>query len=371
MATVTGKICKIEIGKCLLFVTLLTSVCFRAIRSDEAAASAPDANHPQPSAEPETSTGCPPPDLKVSRPRKHYPTTEAPFVTFETTQIYVPQDFTTADFEFVDGKKSAVAGISLDNQEAQLTHDDTPFWWEMGIQNAEARESLAAASFPGSSYKNRAKRALRRRPARRFRRSSLSDGSYGQDNALHQEQTPVIVINNVFNENDSDHSVYDNVFLNGNQLDGADGQDNEDREDRYVDKNEIGEVLEAEIEDDGHGGVAGIMARVKRKSGKTTGALSRAKGSGSDSGGSKSITRHNKQDHPDDPEQEDRGKGGRTSEDATLQLQGLPDQGDSMVRGKRKSGKATGALSRPKGGSDSGSKSINRNSNKGEPYLVV
>lgn len=42
-----------------------------------------------------------------------------------------------------------------------------------------------------------------------------------------------------------------------------------------------------------------------------------------------------------------------------------------MVRGKRKSGKATGALSRPKGGSDSGSKSINRNSNKGEPYLVV
>uniref|UniRef100_A0A8D8ALX3 Locomotion-related protein Hikaru genki n=1 Tax=Culex pipiens TaxID=7175 RepID=A0A8D8ALX3_CULPI len=365
MATATGKICKIEIGKCLLFVTLLTSVCFRAIRSDEAAASAPDANHPQPSAEPETSTGCPPPDLKVSRPRKHYPTTEAPFVTFETTQIYVPQDFTTADFEFVDGKKSAVAGISLDNQEAQLTHDDTPFWWEMGIQNAEARESLAAASFPGSSYKNRAKRALRRRPARRFRRSSLSDGSYGQDNALHQEQTPVIVINNVFNENDSDHSVYDNVFLNGNQLDGADGQDNEDREDRYVDKNEIGEVLEAEVEDDGHGGVAGIMARVKRKSGKTTGALSRAKGSGSDSGGSKSITRHNKQDHPDDPEQEDRGKGGRTSEDATLQLQGLPDQGDSMVRGKRKSGKATGALSRPKGGSDSGSKSINRNSNKG------
>lgn len=365
-AAAAGKICKIEIGKCLLFVTLLTSVCFRAVRSDEAsAAAAPDANHPPPTTEPETSTGCPPPDLKISRPRKNYATTEAPFVTFETTQIYLPQDFTTADFEFVDGKKSAVAGISLDNQEAQLTHDDTPFWWEMGIQNAEARESLAAASFPGSSYKNRARRDIRRRPAHRFRRSALSDGPYGQD-VLHQEQTSVIVIDNVFNENDSDHSVFDNVFLNGNQLlDGSEGPDSEDKEDRYVDKNEIGEVLEAEVEDDGHGGVAGVMTRVKRKSGKTTGALSRAKGSGGDSGGSKSITRHNKQDHSDDTEQEDRGAKGRTSEDATPLLQGLPDQGDSMVRGKRKSGKATGALSRPKGGSDSGSKSINRNSNKG------
>ncbi|XP_021702538.1 locomotion-related protein Hikaru genki isoform X2 [Aedes aegypti] len=280
----TGKVCKIEIGKCLLFATLLTSVCFRAILSDDA--SSTDPQHSAPTNEPETEIGCPPPDFKISRSRKNYATTEAPFVTFETTQIYLPQDFTTADFEFVDTKKSAsvAEGALLNSQNAQL-HDshDTPFWWEMGIQNAEARESLAAASFP--SYKQRAKRGLRR--SHRIRRSAFDTN--GQDNMLlHQELTPVVVINNVFNENDSDHSVFDNVFLSGKQL------ELDEEKDHYVDQNEIGEVLETEVVDG-----RGVKTRVKRKSGKTTGALSRAKGSGSDSG-SKSITRHNKQGQYDE-----------------------------------------------------------------------
>lgn len=53
---------------------------------------------------------------------------------------------------------------------------------------------------------------------------------------------------------------------------------------------------------------------------------------------------------------------GGTSEDAKPY-----HREETMAREKRKSGKATGALSRPKGGSDSGSKSISRNANKGEP----
>lgn len=46
----TGKVCKIEIGKCLLFATLLTSVCFRAILSDDA--SSTDPQHSAPTNEP-------------------------------------------------------------------------------------------------------------------------------------------------------------------------------------------------------------------------------------------------------------------------------------------------------------------------------
>ncbi|XP_029708621.2 locomotion-related protein Hikaru genki isoform X4 [Aedes albopictus] len=348
-SSLTAKVCKIEIGKCLLFVTLLTSVCFRATLSDDASSSS-DPQHSASTNEPETEIGCPPPDFKISRSRKNFPTTEAPFVTFETTQIYLPQDFTTADFEFVDAKKSAsvAEGALLNSQNAQL-HDshDTPFWWEMGIQNAEARESLAAVSFP--SYKQRAKRGLRR--SHRVRRSAID--TLTQDNLLlHQELTPVVVINNIFNENDSDHSVFDNVFLSGKQLD----KELDEEKDHYVDQNEIGEVLETEVVDG-----RGVKTRVKRKSGKTTGALSRAKGSGSDSG-SKSITRHNKQDILDE-EQDDhkvRVEGG-TSEDAKPY-----HREETMAREKRKSGKATGALSRPKGGSDSGSKSISRNANKGQ-----
>ncbi|XP_058447952.1 locomotion-related protein Hikaru genki isoform X2 [Malaya genurostris] len=288
-----GKICKIEIGKCLLFVTLLTSVCFRAIRTDEGASDA----HPPTTNEPETATGCPPPDFKISRPRKSFDITEPPIVTFETTQVNLPQDFTTAEFELVDGgKAAALVGHSINMEHAQL-HDshDTPFWWEMGIQNAEARASLAAASFP--SYKKRAKRRAVR-PGR-YRRSPF--GQDGQDIALHLELTPVIVINNIFNENDSDHSVFDNVFLNSKQLEQEEEEEEEeddeneaDGRDRYIDRNEIGEVIEAEVI-----GVHSVKTRVKRKSGKTTGALSRAKGSGGDSG-SKSITRHNKQGQYDE-----------------------------------------------------------------------
>ncbi|XP_055543249.1 locomotion-related protein Hikaru genki isoform X2 [Wyeomyia smithii] len=343
------KICQIEIGKCLLFVTLLTSVCIQTIRTDEGTSDA----YPPPTNEPETTTGCPPPDFKISRQRKSFASTEAPFVTFETTQVNLPQDFTTAELEFVDGGKAA----ALVGQNVAL-HDshDTPFWWEMGIQNAEARESLAAASFPSHHNKKRAKRTARR-SVRRYRRSPFGQQD-GQENVLHQELTPVIVINNIFNENDSDHSVFDNVFLNSNQLEEEDEEDQQeaDERDRYVDRNEIGDVVETEqIE------VHGAKTRVKRKSGKTTGALSRAKGSGGDSG-SKSITRHNKQDISD-LEQD-----GHKMRDGSVTAEGAQlgqDQG-SMVRVKRKSGKATGALSRPKGGSDSGSKSISRNANKGQ-----
>ncbi|XP_055601086.1 locomotion-related protein Hikaru genki-like isoform X2 [Uranotaenia lowii] len=390
-----GKNCKIEIAKCLLFVTLLlTSVCFRSVSGDDAgsssgAAAAQDQNqNPTPTAEPETTTGCPPPEFKISRPRKNMPSTEAPFVTFETTQVYLPQDFTTADLELVDGGRAAhVAGSSggaLDahqHQSAALHEEqhDTPFWWEMGIQNAEARESLAAASFSslGHQSKSRARRSVSfsSRPGGRvrFRRSSNAIGGHylgQQDNSLlHQELTPVIVINNIFNENDSDHSVFDNVFLNSNQME----LDDDDAEkNRYVDKNEIGETV-GQGEDlpvDGTEELMGAAAagasrsRVKRKSGKTTGALSRAKGSGGSDSGSKSITRHNKQDNSET----DHSDQGPHDEAVPINETDQPSGSNKSLvsRVKRKSGKATGALSRPKGGSDSGSKSISRNANKGQ-----
>uniref|UniRef100_A0A182J4C0 Uncharacterized protein n=1 Tax=Anopheles atroparvus TaxID=41427 RepID=A0A182J4C0_ANOAO len=371
------KICKIEIGKCLLFVTLLTSVCFEGVRTDEAEAGATATDpHPAPTNEPETSTGCPPPELKISRSRKHYATTEPPFVTFETTQIYLPQDFTTADFELVEAGKSGLhAPAETGGQNAALhAPRDTSFWWELGIQNAEVRESLAAASFPA-----RSKRAastvggIHRRPEspreqqqqqqnrrRRRRRSSSSGGAHEHQLLNLEELSPAIVINNIFNENDSDHSVYDNLFLNSAPGEGdaeLEGTEGEGEGSPGVDKNEIeGEEIIVEMDDNG----SIVRRRVKRKSGKTTGALSRAKaGSGGD-GGSKSIARHHKQDGPDAVVVAEDAVAGDTDG------QHQPGMGRRVVRVKRKSGKATGALSRPKGGSDSGSKSISRNANKGQ-----
>ncbi|XP_035772846.1 locomotion-related protein Hikaru genki-like isoform X2 [Anopheles albimanus] len=313
------EICKMEIGKCLLFLTLLTSVCFEGVRTDEPEAGATSSDsHPTPTNEPELTTGCPPPELKISRPRKHYATTEAPFVTFETTQLYLPQDFTTADFELVDGGRSgqhALSGDSVgagkDASSAALhgSHSDTSFWWELGVQNAELRESLAAASFPSASMRSRRATAhsSSHRHRRRRRSSSVPSGATGTEhNDLGQllnleELTPAIVINNVFNENDSDHSVFDNLFLNSapgvDEVEGDADAGASNSDGRYVDKNEIeGEEIIVEMGDNG----SIVRRRVKRKSGKTTGALSRAKaGSGGD-GGSKSIARHHKQGQYDE-----------------------------------------------------------------------
>uniref|UniRef100_A0A182T1Q3 Uncharacterized protein n=1 Tax=Anopheles maculatus TaxID=74869 RepID=A0A182T1Q3_9DIPT len=236
--------------------------------------------------------------MKISRPRKQYATTEPPFVTFETTQIYLPQDFTTADFELVEAGKSGTnalrSHVDAGDQSASLhgNSHDTSFWWELGIQNAEVRESLAAASFPARS--KRATVGHQRRPHHHHRRRRSSPGPH--DHLLNLEElSPAIVINNIFNENDSDHSVYDNLFLNSGpsegDVDDREGENNPDTG-QYLDKNEIeGEEIIVEMGDNG----SIIRRRVKRKSGKTTGALSRAKaGSGGD-GGSKSIARHHKQ----------------------------------------------------------------------------
>uniref|UniRef100_A0A182QFQ6 Locomotion-related protein Hikaru genki n=1 Tax=Anopheles farauti TaxID=69004 RepID=A0A182QFQ6_9DIPT len=237
------KICKIEIGKCLLFVTLLTSVCFEAARADaeagEGGGGQVDA-HPPPTNEPETTTGCPPPDLKISRPRKQYATTEPPFVTFETTQIYLPQDFTTADFELVEAGKSGTNALhgrvdAVGSQNAASLHGnahETSFWWELGIQNAEVRESLAAASFPA-----RSKRSI----------------TAGHQRRQHHQRHPTSA--------DAPEAV-----------------------EQAVDA-ERGADRDQPVGDGGRGQV-----RVKRKSGKATGALSRPKGA-SDSG-SKSISRN-------------------------------------------------------------------------------
>ncbi|XP_068148271.1 locomotion-related protein Hikaru genki isoform X1 [Drosophila tropicalis] len=52
-------------------------------------------------AEPDASPGCRAPDVRftISKPEM---TTEQPYAKFETTQVYLPEDFTTADVEFVD-----------------------------------------------------------------------------------------------------------------------------------------------------------------------------------------------------------------------------------------------------------------------------
>lgn len=87
---------------------------------------------------PEASIGCPIPDLRFSRPKKiGTTTTEQPYVTFETTQIYLPEDFTTADFEYIENVDSESLENIGDNIQRQTRYTDfNPYAWGDGDSSA-------------------------------------------------------------------------------------------------------------------------------------------------------------------------------------------------------------------------------------------
>lgn len=162
-------------------------------------------------------TGCPPPDFKVSRPKGKSLTTEQPFVTFETTQIYLPQDFTTNDLEFVDSKAKDNAGTSLGEQVDRSAQKDpskvkeNPFWFEDIIKDAEQHYSHPEKLQHHHHHHNkRAKRnhhkkmkAMRHVDDERMlskRSVEYQEEDYPQDEVVFSAAE---VIGNIFNENDS------------------------------------------------------------------------------------------------------------------------------------------------------------------------
>lgn len=161
-------------------------------------------------------TGCPPPDFKVSRPKSKTLTTEQPFVTFETTQIYLPQDFSTNDLEFVDGKaKDNAANVGLDQVDRNTQKDsskvkENPFWFEDIIKDAEQHYSQPENfQHHHHHHNNRAKRNHHKKgkSMRHFdeervlskRSVDYLEDDYPQDEVFSASE----VIGNIFNENDT------------------------------------------------------------------------------------------------------------------------------------------------------------------------
>lgn len=164
-------------------------------------------------------TGCPPPDFKVSRPKGKSLTTEQPFVTFETTQLYLPQDFTTNDLEFVDSKTkdngdSSVGGEQMDRntQKESAKVKENPFWFEDIIKDAEQHYNHPDGLQHHHHHHNkRAKRnhhkkmkAMRhvdreRILSKRSVNSEYQEEDYPQDEVFSASE----VIGNIFNENDT------------------------------------------------------------------------------------------------------------------------------------------------------------------------
>ena len=188
----------------------------------------------------EGTTGCPPPDLKISRPRTKSLTTEQPLlVTFETTQFYLPQDFSTEDLELVNTKKKESDDTSINNSGEQVDRNtqqdaikvkENPFWFEEIVRDSEQHfhdsESVHHNTHHHRDNTRRAKRNHHKKlkqwrnydnpvMERVLSRRSIVEEDYTNDELVE----PTDVIGNIFNENDtctefepSHYSTYNNIM---------------------------------------------------------------------------------------------------------------------------------------------------------------
>ncbi|XP_053966348.1 locomotion-related protein Hikaru genki isoform X1 [Anastrepha ludens] len=138
--------------------------------------------------EPDASPGCKAPDIRftVIRPET---TTEQPYAKFETTQIYLPEDFTTSDAEFVerinidltarqpgvnDNKMSAIVNpyqVDLDDQHGLAgVHgaDDT-------LAAIDDEEDEAADSEDGTRKRNQNRKLNKKRRSGTGRRRRIEN----------------------------------------------------------------------------------------------------------------------------------------------------------------------------------------------------
>ncbi|XP_001361057.3 locomotion-related protein Hikaru genki isoform X1 [Drosophila pseudoobscura] len=85
--------------------------------------------------EPDASPGCRAPDVRftIVKPDE---TTEQPYAKFETTQVYLPEDFTTADVEFVD----SVARNPSENHAAIVN----PYSLDLGDEHLHVGDAAAS-----------------------------------------------------------------------------------------------------------------------------------------------------------------------------------------------------------------------------------
>lgn len=340
----------------------------------------------------EASTGCPIPDLRFSRPKKFgTTTTEQPYVTFESTQIYLPEDLTTSDFEYIEGGgvgggggestadlHEPIGGGGSDSVQRQTRYTDfNPYAWD-GAGAAAAGESahpgggghddddsLLLSSSAATSHQQHTKherRKLRKNASgrRRFERPYLQHGkhqskrdvgattsnkqTYHHHHHHHKHHLHSYPLSSI--SSSSLPSIYQNVFSEAAAA-AAMVRDEDDHHQQQDDLNVMGMV--------GDGGSPSVAVHHNvndddndvDKDGNVIVRRSNKKGDLNNS-----DRKYDKDDdlpaddvHEDNVENDD---GNQTSSSSLL------------TRVKRKSGKTTGALSRPKGASDSGSKSTSR-----------
>lgn len=293
-------------------------------------------------------------------------TTSSPILTFETTQIYLPEDFTTGDLEFINHNKDAIKAAFRNSHTGELLFDDVgihddlslhyvnyspTYTWNDEKKNFEHSKSpikrarRAAITFPSSSILKLRKdahgvltisegtaadRSQKLKPQLRSRRSTLAKRS------LKKEDYEVERI--YIQSTDLVSSLQQSPVATATDAKGDSGD------------NQIRATNRTNDDNDGNGTGNGAAERdgpkqlnlLQNASGAVFPRHPEALTPGISGGGS--------------------GAGGEEDiESADADAAAEPNKG-LLRRVKRKSGKTTGALSRPK--SDSGSSSSKSTSRK-------
>lgn len=345
----------------------------------------------------EASVGCPIPDLRFSRPKKFgTTTTEQPYVTFETTQIYLPEDFTTADLEYIENGGSEAESLEAGgNVQRQTRYTDfNPYAWGGEEESAtpknldEHDEDVMYTSHQQHTKHERRKLRKNSSGRRRFERPYLQHQHKQTKREVNIHSYPSSLISssqlssihqNVYYVESTD--IKSSLHSNQEELDADDvneiGTVNHNDTDAKHYRKENGKNLRKHT----------VNREIKFPSGPVRSPATPAPPQSPI--GNVLIGSHDNIDdsvdgiyHAANRQHYDGSNAlGDTGDGEEMQTSFLESQdqrtnstspllSDTLRRVKRKSGKTTGALSRPKGASDSGSKSTSRKKD-GELWLML
>lgn len=350
-------------------------------------------------------------------------TTEQPYVTFETTQIYLPDDFTTADFEYVehtvDESMSAETDDRANPRQTRYT-DFNPYAWNSG-DGDDVHVPLGSAGTAGGHRTTNLKwerRKLRKNSGRRRMDRHNQNHKQMQKREIRDANTDDIYYiqsANIVSQLHDDLSLmqhinrtYNSALIHTDSL-----QPTNNVDDHFIAANNVGGINHSTATSNliGGGGGTGKKSKkmkatkitLKLKNGKLISkiALQRTQSTdnrqrsvkdlliGNDNNNDDAIieaakqdvggggvddekntttknaldtnnSSRNSDDNADDTDAQRTQNGTATLNDDNTAAITHNETSSQLHRVKRKSGKAAGALSRPKGGSDSSSKSTSR-----------
>lgn len=323
----------------------------------------------------EATIGCPNPNFRNSR-RKivGLSTTEQPYIEFETTQIFLPDDFTTDDLEYMQHTVDESASSSMEsdggtNQRQTRYTDFNPYQWNSGnAPGAEISDYHSSNTGQGqhnTNWNSRTEHRKSRKNTGRHRLDRHNQGHKQQKREINDKYDDIYYIQSTdivsqLHGNNINPFIAANATMADDLRRNKDIYNNEAIDSKSNDNGAINPtslpklhatiesnafVRNERIEDDGVASKIALQRTQPIDEYKLT--------------DNKTFTSNDNNSNSSEFKSNDEGNNG--TDNNTRNINSVESNAtNELHRVKRKSGKAAGALSRPKGGSDSGSKSTSR-----------